>query len=110
MPQQSLTDFVDDMEKAGLLVRIKDEMRVDQLPRIMEDNPENAVFVERLRDCQLSFLANAYSNHHQYAWALGCERNEIGRKMAETATKRVKPDLVTTAPCKEVILKGDAVD
>ena len=31
MPQQSLADFVDDMEKAGLLVRIKEEKRVDEL-------------------------------------------------------------------------------
>src|SRR5437870_1438705 len=110
MPQQSLADFVDDMEKAGLLVRIKDEKRVDQFSRVMEDNPEKAVFVERLRDCEFSFLVNAYSNHDQYSWALGCKRSEIGQKMAETATKRIKPELVDTAPCKEVILKDDAVD
>jgi 2,5-furandicarboxylate decarboxylase 1 len=29
MPQQSLTEFICDMEKAGLLVRIKEEKRVD---------------------------------------------------------------------------------
>jgi len=101
MPQQSLADFVGDMEKADLLVRIGDEKRIDQLPRVMEDNPENAAFVERLRDCEFSFLANAYSNHDQYAWALGCKRGEIGQKMAETATKRIKPELVDDAPCKE---------
>lgn len=31
MPQQSLSDFVDDMEKAALLVRITEEKRVDEL-------------------------------------------------------------------------------
>jgi 2,5-furandicarboxylate decarboxylase 1 len=110
MPQQNLADFVNDMEKAGLLVRIKDEKRVDQLPRVMEDNPEKAVFVERLRDCEFSFLANAYSNQDMYAWAMECDKTQTGQKMAETATKRIKPELVDTAPCKEVILKGDAVD
>ena len=33
-----------------------------------------------------------------------------GRKIAELAKGRVKPEVVATAPCKEVILKGDDVD
>jgi 2,5-furandicarboxylate decarboxylase 1 len=39
MPQQSLSEFVNDMERAGMLVRIKEEKRVDELPGIMEANP-----------------------------------------------------------------------
>ena len=34
--QESMTDFVAAMEKAGLLVRITDEKRVDELPMLME--------------------------------------------------------------------------
>jgi 4-hydroxy-3-polyprenylbenzoate decarboxylase len=110
MPQQSLTEFVDAMEKAGLLVRIKDEMRVDQLPKVMEDNPLKAVLVEKVTDCEFQFLANAYSNQDQTAWALGCKKSESGRRMAEAAKGRMKPEIVPSAPCKEVILKGDDVD
>ena len=33
--QQSLSDFTADLEAAGLLIRIKDEKRVDQLPLLM---------------------------------------------------------------------------
>ncbi|HEV7734268.1 MAG TPA: UbiD family decarboxylase [Candidatus Binatia bacterium] len=110
MPQQSLTEFVDAMEKAGLLVRIKDEMRVDQLPKVMEDHPKTAVLVEKVTDCEFQFLANAYSNQEQTAWALGCTKSESGIRMVEAAKGRIKPEIVTTAPCKEVILKGDDVD
>jgi 2,5-furandicarboxylate decarboxylase 1 len=110
MPQQSLTEFVHDMEKAGLLVRVKEETRVDQLPKLMEDNPLKAVLVEKIKDSEFQFLANAYSNQDQFAWAMGCKKSETGLKMTECATKRFKPEVVTTAPCKEVILKGDAVD
>ena len=39
MPQQSLRENIADLEKAGLVVRIKDEKRVDELPMIMENNP-----------------------------------------------------------------------
>ena len=61
MPQQSLSEFVQAMEKAGLLVRIKEEKRVDELPQVMEANPLKAVLVERVKDCEFQFLTNAYS-------------------------------------------------
>jgi 2,5-furandicarboxylate decarboxylase 1 len=108
--QQSLVDFTIAMEAAGLLVRIKDEKRVDQLPLIMEQYPKQAVLVEKITGCEFSFLANAYATHEQYAWALGCKINESGARIAELAKGRIKPETVTTAPCKEVILKGDDVD
>jgi 2,5-furandicarboxylate decarboxylase 1 len=110
MPQQSLAQFVNDMEKAGMLVRIKEEKRVDELPGIMEANPLKAVLVEKVKDSEFQFLANAYSNQDQYAWAMGCKKSETGRKMAAKAAQRIKPKTIATAPCKEVILKGDDVD
>jgi 2,5-furandicarboxylate decarboxylase 1 len=110
VPQQSLSDFVSDMERAGLLTRIREETRVDELPGVMEAHPDKAVLVEKVKDCEFSFLANAYSNHDQYAWALGCKKNELGLKLAELAKGRVKPEVVATAPWKEVILKGEEVD
>ena len=110
MPQQSLVDFVKALEKAGMLVRIKEEKRVDELPKVMEDNPLKAVLVEKIKDCEFQFLANAYSNQDQYAWAMNCKKTETGFKIAAAAKGRVKPNIVKTAPCKEVILLGDAVD
>jgi len=110
MPQQNLADFVSDMEKAGMLVRIKEEKRVDELPGIMEANPLKAVLVEKVKDSEFQFLANAYSNQDQYAWAMGCKKGETGQKMAMKAAQRIKPKIVPTALCKEVILKGDQVD
>src|SRR5437868_1821275 len=76
---------------SGLLVRITEEKRVDQLPKVMEDNPLKAVLVEKVTDCEFQFLANAYSNQDQTAWALGCKKSESGRKMAEAARGRIKP-------------------
>lgn len=110
MPQQSLSSYVDDLEKGGFLVRIKDEVSVEQLPLIMEANPLKAVLVEKIKDCEFQFLANAYSNQDMYAWALGCNKNETCSVMADLAKKRIKPEIVNTAPCKQVILKGNEVD
>jgi 4-hydroxy-3-polyprenylbenzoate decarboxylase len=110
VPQQSLSDFVADMEKAGMLVRITEEKRVDELPAVMEAHPLTAVLVEKVADCEFQFLANAYSNQDQTAWALGCDKSETGFVMTERAKGRVEPEIVDSAPCKEVILIGDEVD
>jgi 2,5-furandicarboxylate decarboxylase 1 len=45
--QQSLVEFVAALDKAGFLMRIKDEVRVDQIPKLMEANPTKAVLVEK---------------------------------------------------------------
>ena len=71
MPQQSMTQFVADLDTIGQLVRVKEETRVDELAAIMEANPDTAVLVEKVKDCDFQFLANAYSNRAQYAQALG---------------------------------------
>jgi 2,5-furandicarboxylate decarboxylase 1 len=110
MPQQSLSDFVADMEKAGLLIRTSDEKRVDQIPQVMEDHPLTAVLIEKITDSEFSVLVNAYSNQDQYAWAMGCDKAQTGLTMTETAKGRIAPEIVDTAPCKEVILTGDEVD
>src|SRR5271169_1920831 len=108
--QQSMPDLVAAMEKAGLLLRIADEKRVDELPVLMEQHYDKAIFVERIQGSEFSVLANAYSNHAQFSWALGCSRSEIGARMADLARGRVKPKVVSTAPCKQVVLKGPDVD
>lgn len=110
MPQESLSNFVAELEKAGFLLRIKEEKRVDELPKIMEDNPLKAVLVEKVKDSPFQFLTNAYSNQDMYAWALGCKKNETGGVIAKMSTQRIPPKIVTTAPCKDVIVKGDDVD
>ena len=109
--QQSLSDFVDAMEKAGFLVRIKDEMRVDEVPEVMEANPTKAVLVEKIKDSEFSVLANAYSNQEQFAWAHGLRQDaRPAVEMVELGKGRIKSETSTTAPCKEVILNGDDVD
>jgi 2,5-furandicarboxylate decarboxylase 1 len=99
MPQQSLSEFVSAMEAVGMLVRVSEEKRVDELPRVLEDHPTTAVLVEKVTGCEFSFLANAYSNQDQYAWAMGCNKAETGMKLVEASQGRIAPVVVDTAPC-----------
>ncbi len=110
MPQQSLRESIADMEKAGLVKRIKDEKRVDELPRLMEDNPDQAIFVERVKDCKFPFYANGYGVRAQYALALGCDLSEVGTEVARRFEISIDHEMVDSAPCQEVVYKGDDID
>lgn len=108
--QQSLSQFVNALDQAGFLVRIKEPQHVDQLTTLIEQNPTKAILVEKIQDSEFSVLMNAYSNQDMYAWAMECDKAHTGLKMVEKAKSRVPWVTVDTAPCKEVILKGDEVD
>jgi UbiD family decarboxylase len=110
MSQTSLADYVRNLEKAGLLTRITEEKRVDELPTIMEAHPDTAVLVEKVKDCAFPFLANAYGARSMYALALGCDIKQVGGEIARRSALRNKPKLVERSPCKDVILKGKDID
>ncbi|MFC4892856.1 UbiD family decarboxylase domain-containing protein [Pseudofrancisella aestuarii] len=108
--QQSLSSFIQSLEKSNLLIRIKEPKRVDQIPQIMEQNPTKAIFIEKIIDSEFSVLTNAYSNHEMYAQAMECDKTEVPIKLTEKSKGRIKPIIVDDAPCKQVILKGEDVD
>ena len=110
MRQQSLREGLADLEKAGLLIRITEEKRVDELPKIMEDNPDQAVLVEKVKDCAFPFYANGYGVRQQYALALNCDAKKVGQEIAKRFQATYKPIMVDNAPCREVVYKGDDVD
>jgi hypothetical protein len=58
--QQSLREFVGAMDEAGFLKRINDEIRVDQIPRILEEHPTS--FVNR-RNWHFGKIQDRRSNH-----------------------------------------------
>jgi 4-hydroxy-3-polyprenylbenzoate decarboxylase len=98
MPQATLAEYVDELEKAKLLTRYADEKRVDELPQLMEQHPDTAVFVEKVKDCAFPVLANAYGDRSMYALALKCDFKNVGIAIAERSAFWQKPQLVRTAP------------
>ncbi len=110
MPQQSLRDSIADMEKAGLITRYKEQKRVDELPMLMEANPDTAIFVEQVKDCAFPFFANGYGARPMYSLALNCDPKQVGLEIARRFEVSFKPEMVDSAPCQEVIYKGEDVD
>ena len=72
MPQQSLSDFVSALEAAGMLVRVTDEKRVDELgPQVVELALQRGLLINAPRIDTLRFMP-----------ALTVTRQEIDRMIA----------------------------
>ncbi len=110
MPQTSLAEYVEALDKAGLLTRISDEKRVDELPQLMEDNPDTAILVEHVKDCKFPFFANGYGVDPCTRSRWASTRRRWAWRSPGAREQRFKPEMVDTAPCKDVIIKGDDID
>ena len=99
------------MEAAGMLVRVKEEKRVDELPRVMEDHPKTAVLVEKITGCEFSFLANALFEPGPIRLGDGLQevrdRDEDGRGLARDVSSQ---SLSALRHARKSSLKGDDVD
>lgn len=81
VPQQSLRELIADMEKAGLITRIKDEKRVDELPMLMEQNPETAILVEKVKDCPSLLCQRVWCKADvRVGFELRCEEGRPGNR------------------------------
>ena len=52
----------------------------------MEQNPNTAIVVEKVKDCAFPFLADAYGARSMYALALGCDPRKIRLEIAERSS------------------------
>jgi hypothetical protein len=93
MAQIPLTRWVEQLDAAGLLYRHPSEARVDELPQLLEDHPDQAVFVERVRDCDFPFLANAYASADMCALALDCDPKKVGVEVGERSARHQRAQL-----------------
>jgi 2,5-furandicarboxylate decarboxylase 1 len=92
------------------MTRIQEEKRVDELPMLMEQYPDCAILVEKVKNSPFPFLSGAYGTREMYAVSLGCKSHELEAEVAKRLEQRHKPKVVHSAPCKDVIIKGGDID
>ncbi|MGQ0580403.1 MAG: UbiD family decarboxylase [Reyranella sp.] len=137
MPFASLRDFIDRLEKAGRLVRVKApvspvlEMTEIQTRLLAEKGP--AVLFENVVGSDMPVLVNLFGTVERVAWGMDREPSQL-RAVGETlaflrqpeppggwrealemlpmvrTVMAMKPKTVSSAPCQEVVLTGDDID
>ncbi|MFQ5985727.1 MAG: UbiD family decarboxylase, partial [Alphaproteobacteria bacterium] len=137
MTYRSLRDFMDRLESAARLVRVTTpvspvlEMTEIQTRLLAEGGP--AVLFENVEGHDTPVLVNLFGTVERVAWGMNREAHEL-KEIGETlaflrqpeppggwreavrmlpllkTVMAMKPKVVRTAPCHEVVLTGDEVD
>ncbi len=128
-------EFIEAIERAGELVRIKAEVDPDLeiseiATRVMRQYGPALLF-ENVRGSKMPLLINAYGSYRRMCMALGAESlDEISERITSlieikpptslkeslkmlphvAQIRKFPPRTVKTAPCQEVVLRGDQVD
>ena len=128
-------EFIEAIERAGELVRIKAEVDPDLeiseiATRVMRQYGPALLF-ENVRGSKIPLLINAYGSYRRMCMALGAESlDEISERITSlieikpptslkeslkmlpqvAQVRKFPPRTVKTAPCQEVVLRGEEVD
>ena len=137
MAYASLRDFIDRLESAGRLVRVRApvsprlEITEIQTRLLAEGGP--AVLFEKVEGSRMPLLANLFGTVERVAWGMDREPGqlrELGEMLAffkqpeppggwreamemaplVKAALAMRPKTVSRAPCQDVVLSGDDID
>ncbi len=117
MQDYSLRGFLGELERLGELVRIKEEVRGEEIFAILWrlfDKKGPAVIFENVKGHSMPVVANVFGTLDRWAMACGFPRGKTPKEYRnmffeklERKDSWLKPQLVDTGPCKEIILRGD---
>ncbi len=122
MAYKGLRDWMDELEKAGLLkhvtAQVDWDLELSGISRRVVDEEGPALLFENIKDYNKTpcnrFFFNGLGTREREAMALQLPRNTpyrgIVKNMKDRLGRFVDPKKVTSAPVKKNILKGDKIN
>ena len=108
--KKSFRDFLNDLEKAGELRRVKKAVDLRDVSALVAQSREAALF-ETLEEYPGWRLAGGLvSTRKRLALAMGSSENEVAMRFEASLDRPIEPILVGNAPCQEVVLEGEDAD
>ncbi len=137
MAYESLRDFIERLESAGRLVRVRTQvsrhLEITEIHTRLLAEQGPAVLFENVEGSSMPVLANLFGTVERVAWGMSREPHEL-RQLGELlaflrqpeppggwreavgmvpllrAALAMKPKTVSRAACQEVVLRGDEID
>lgn len=107
----NLREFLEALEQEGELLRIQKEVSHEyELANVMNTLGERPVIFEKVRGFKFPVFGGITSDRDIIAEALGTTKEGLLFKLVEALRKPKVPEMVTKAPCQEMVFKGDDVD
>lgn len=111
--RDDLRAFVRRLEENEILLRVKREVSPRfELPGVMRhaEKAGKAVLFENVSGSRFPVVNNILGTRKMLALAFDCKEEECTKRFEERWLKRISPVVVSEAPVKEVVKKGDDVD
>ncbi len=100
----SVRDFVDQLDREGLLTRIKKEVSTEyEIAAVIAAMNEKPVFFENVKESEIPVVSGLVSSMDLITKALNVEKNRVIQKLSEAMNNPVKPEVVGEGPCQEVV-------
>src|SRR5690242_4462709 len=97
------------MEKDGCLRRVSKPISPQFVSALCAKAPA-AVLCERVDGYSIPIVGGLYWTRARLASALGWPETELASRFAKAVSKPVAPQVLTDAPCQEIVRTGDDVD
>lgn len=116
----ALRDFIELLDKKGYLYRIAKPVTGEEVAAIiweLNERKDGAVLFDKVNGSEVPLAANLFGSYSRVALALGLPEDSQIKEirnhyagMMESKEKWIKPDVVRTGPCKEIVIKGKDVN
>lgn len=109
---RDIREYIDYIEQRGDLLRIGEEVKLLQIPTLMEQAEKEGkmLLLENISGYKYRFINNIFGKRDFMAGLLGCSVKEVMKVFAERSNNFIKPVMVESGPVQEVVMKGDDVD
>ncbi|MBD3262580.1 MAG: UbiD family decarboxylase [Candidatus Altiarchaeales archaeon] len=102
-----LRDFLSELEEDSLLTKVNSQKDPYlEIAGVLRENPTQPHLFEDVKGSAYKVAAGVCANRSLFAKALGCEREELLSRITQAIKHPLKPERVSEAPCKDVVV-GD---
>ncbi len=98
--------FLEELDKAGELIRIRKEVSTEyEMAGIIDALGEKPVFFEKVKECSIPVVAGLVSSKDLIARGLGIKKEQFLHKLSTAIENPVPPDVVEKGECQEIVEK-----
>ena len=102
-----LRDLLEQLGKNNQLLHVKREVDTNlEMAAVINALDERPVVFENVKGYEnFKVVAGLCSRRELVANALGCKKEELLKKLADAINNPVEPEIISKAPCQEVVIK-----
>ena len=107
----NLRDFFTKLDKEGRLVRVKKEVSHEfEIANVLNTLGEQPTVFENVKGFNYPVFGGITASRDTIAEALGTTKEKVLPKLVEALRNPKEPQMVTNAPCQDVVIRGEDVD